>query len=159
MASIPQAIRNTFQRIRLKKVTLFAMFVPVGRGGLPTPVAVTQVSLAKATQIDLDIDPRNVAGAQIKMFRFSFSTSGNGDGGEGVADVMRIARMYPPIEVDTVNTTGGAPSTGDNYLSTAADGAQWTCFTYDIAGLTEAAQNVDMTYYFQAELLCNTFKA
>jgi len=155
MSTIPQSIRDVYQRIRLKKVTIFCVLTPVFSSG-GTTNSVVQMSICKATQIDPDIDPRNVPGAQVKMFYMNFVGTDLPDN-QGISDVIRCSRMYPPIEVDTSGTVGGAPQTKETYLSTANPSGMWTCFAYDFSGIP-ANKGLTLTYYFTAELLCNTMK-
>jgi len=161
MTSIPQSIRNVYQRIRIKKITIFAAFRGNTTSTSTNDSGVLQASLSKVTQIDPDLDPRNVPGAQIKLIDVVYATTVNNtlQGSVGVADVLRCSRMYPPINLDTAGTVGGAPTTKDNYLSTANESGSWTCFMYDLAGIAGVANSVDMHYYFTVELLCNTMKA
>jgi len=149
MSTVPQAIRNVYQRVRVKKISVFTVLQATTDF---SPPATLQWSVAKLTQIDPDVDPRNVPGAQVKLLKISRA------GNDGTADVIRCSRMYPPINLDTTGTVGGAPSTEDNYLSTANPSGSWTCFCYDMAGLGGTA-SVQLVYYFSVELLCNTMKA
>jgi len=158
MSTIPDSIRDVYQRVRIKKVTLFAVLDPRAPSGENGTRGSLQVSFAKATQIDPDIDPRNVPGAQVKLLLNTYTDSVQLGDVDGISNVIRISRMYPPIEVDTSGTVGGAPMTKENYLSTANPSGMWTCFCYDFAGLT-GQQQIEMTHYFTVELLCNTMKA
>jgi len=150
MNSISQGIRNAFQRIRIKKVTVFIMLSDPAQSGPTTPI---QFSISKLTQNDPAVDPRTVPGAQVKLMLVR-SGSGTTD---TYSDVIRCSRMYPPILLDTSSEVGALPTTKDNYLSTAALSAAWPCFQYDISGMT-GSQTIRMDYYFTLELLCNTYK-
>jgi len=161
MASIPQSIKDVYQRVRIKKATIFCVFQPISTGNSNQIPAVIQVSISKLNQIDPDLDPRNVPGAQVKMFYMNFPSntqlSNPSGGNDGISDAMRCSRMYPPINIDTNATVGGAPET-NKYLSTNSAGV-WTLFGYDFSGVPGGNHAVNMVYYLTLELLCNTMKA
>jgi len=148
-ASIPQNIRDVFQRIRIKKIEAFFEMPDLPSGSNPLTV---QVAVCRALQDDDSINPLTVPGAQIKFHRATTSSVGDNDGS---ADYLRAARFYPPILL----ANDEVPVTKDNWGDTSNDGVQWKCFNWQINQASGSRIPTGMQYYATITLLCDGQKA
>jgi len=142
MSDVPQAIRNVYQRLKVKKIEIFCT-TPTGR----------QIAICRIFQQDGSINPLNVPGAQIKMVAASTSTQEN-----DLAEVIRAARFNPPInvEVNPGMASGSAPISKENWLNTDSPTGYWQAFgvaTYPLE------IPINISYYYTVTLLCDGMKA
>jgi len=163
VTNIPDAIRNTYQRVRIMKCEIF---IQLGANYDTQTHSTTdvQIAISRALQQDGAINPLNVPGAQIKILQIGQSISSTEVAGHGQSDidVIRAARMYPPINVATQGTTnvGLAPITKENWLSTSDTDGAWDTFNI---GIYRASGSTPTTYvvnsYYTITLLCDGQKA
>jgi len=142
-ASVPQNIRDVFQRIKIKKIEVFANIALSAGDGKSY-----QFSMCRALQDDDSINPLNVPGAQVKLIK-------DGDA-DGSADYMRAARFYPPITFDGAE----AVTTKESYLDTSNADGQWKCFNWQLATVNSTARPpTTINFYATITLLCDGQKA
>jgi len=148
-ASIPQNIRDVFQRVRIKKIEAFISIPDYAGSGSDTRLI--QIAVCRSLQDDATINPLNVPGAQIKLHK-STSADAGGDP-DGTADYLRVARFYPPVLVDN----NEVPLTKENWGDTSNASAQWKCFNWQLTGSVTGITSVN--YYATITLLCDGLKA
>jgi len=152
MSSVPQAIRNAYQRIKIKKVEAF--FTVRGTAA-DNNLDTIQFSVCKSNTDKTTINPLNVPGAQIKMM----DVQGTGVQGShsNISDCMRIARFYPTVRtvLDGENSGTGRGSNAI-YVDTNQGTSIWNLFTWDIQGLETT---VNVSWYLHVTILCDGQKS
>jgi len=154
MSDIPGGIRDVYQRIKLKKVTVF---INVRGSATDNSIDTIQFSICRSNQDDGIINPLNVPGSQVKLMDVQGTqVAGNVS---NISDIIRCARYYPTLRV---SVDGGNAGAGRAEISAYADTNKpttiWNCFQWNISGL-EGGNTVVCSYYIHAVLLCNTMKA
>jgi len=154
MSDVPGGIRDVYQRIKLKKVTVY---INVRGSAGDNSIDTIQFSICRSNQDDGAINPLNVPGAQVKMMDVQGTqVSGNVS---NISDVIRCARFYPTVRVSVDGGNAGAGRAEISaYLDTAKPTGIWNCFQWNISGL-ESGNTVVCSYYLHCVLLCNTMKA
>jgi len=122
LSAVPQAIKNVYQRIRIKKVEgFFKLSTPTGN------LDTLQLAVCRALADNASLDPINVPGADIKMVDLSTSTG-------PIPQEYRVL-AYEAGEYVGTQTNRGAWEQGDLgfrsqlHLAPAFDGYTW--FTRD----------------------------
>jgi len=154
MSDIPGGIRDVYQRIKVKKVTVF---INVRGSQGDNSIDTIQFSICRSNQDDGAINPLNVPGSQVKLMDVQGTqVAGNVS---NISDIIRCARYYPTLRV---SVDGGNAGAGRAEISAYADTNKpttiWNCFNWNISGL-ESGNTVVCSYYLHCVLLCNTMKA
>jgi len=144
---VPSNILKTYQRIKIKKITVFLAYTYQSLGdGMPL-----QFAVARALGDTTSVNAQNIPGAQIKMITPSTSTS----------DILRAARFYPVNRIEL--GVAGQAATGDAYepkwVSTHGNSGttMWNAFVFNING--QIQNESSYTYYYTVELLCDGQKS
>jgi len=150
-ASIPQNIRDVFQRIKIKKIEVFC--IPAHSSTVASYSV--QLSICRSLQDDDSINPLTVPGATVKFVQGGNSSTANID---GVSDYTRAARFYPPITFDGAE----AITTKETYLDTSNADGSWKCFNWQMANINPAGGErppTTLRFYSTITLLCDGQKA